>query len=99
VVIVVYLYTLFWENQWVSAPAANIQTTNFLNACPICNHASKSAQFHFIIEGIFHFGNPPTPLEQQSLVGQDLLIIEASQNTPDNTQHSQEKGIHVPGGI
>ena len=30
---------------------------------------------------MFHSGNPPTPLEQQSLVGQGLLIIEASQDT------------------
>jgi hypothetical protein len=46
---------------------------------------------YFTIEEIFHFDNRPTPLAQQSLVGQSLLIVEASQDrdlylTTHNTQ-------------
>jgi hypothetical protein len=63
----------------------------------------------------------PTPMGHQPLVGQDLLIVEASRShsdtphsvrlfwtsdqsvaetcLPDNTQHSQETDIHIPGGI
>jgi hypothetical protein len=56
-----------------------------------------------------------SPMTQQPLVCQDLLIIEASRSRsdishsvgispsnrtlPDNTQHSQETDIHAPGGI